>query len=101
MMVPRGKKAELITRSLTVYEVEAIGLDADGNVYTIACAHVQAGRMDKNIARAALADETGCKMPRGCIVKWRELARVKYAMPIDEFIASACIMETVDLTKGE
>lgn len=85
-----------ITRTLTRYAVKAYDVidDADGmRIETIAETEIVAPSMTRAAARAALADAYGQPMPRGCTIKWEQIENVTYAMPLDEFVANAQILE--------
>lgn len=87
-----------ITRTLTKFEIKAYDLveDEEGTigVNIIAECVATAPSMTKGAARAALAEAAGQPMPRGCTVKWAPVGSVTYAMPLDQFIANAEILET-------
>lgn len=89
--------ANNITRTMNVYRVQAFDItEEDGRmvVDTIADCECVDASMTKGKARAALANAAGNPMPRGCTVKWDVVGRITYAMPLDDFIAAATVLET-------
>ena len=89
-----------VTRTMTEYEVTAYSVcDSDGEVglSTIAKCTVSTTHMNKGEARAALMEATGTAVPRGCTVVWNPVKRVKYAMPIDKFLAESVVIEEKEI----
>lgn len=88
-----------ITRTVTDYLITAYDL-VDGEdgpeVSVVAHATSPAVSMTKSEARAALAEATGAKLPKGLTIKWEPKAVYTYAMPLDKFIENAVVIK-----KGE
>lgn len=88
--------ANNITRTMNIYDIKAYDVvdSVDGLKVEVIC---EAEAVDSNMtsgkARAALAEVSGKKMPRGCTVKWEKTGRIVYAMPLEDFIAAASILE--------
>lgn len=86
-----------ITRTFTKYVLKAYDI-VDGEegiaLMEIAEAETAATSMTKGAARAELAKVYGGSLPRGCTVKWDAVGSITYAMPLDEFIANASVLET-------
>ena len=83
-----------VTRTMTEYEVTAYSVcESDGEVglSAIAKCTVHSTTMNKGEARAALA------VPRGCTVVWKPVKRMKYAMPIDKFLAESVVIEEKEI----
>lgn len=86
-----------ITRTMNVYSVKAFDIvesDGEMNVEVICETETVDTSMTTGKARAALAEVVGKAMPRGCTVKWEQTGRIVYAMPLEEFIAAASVLET-------
>lgn len=86
-----------ITRTMNVYNVNAFDIvesDGEMNVEVICETETVDTSMTTGKARAALAKVAGKPMPRGCTVKWEQTGRIVYAMPLEEFIAAASVLET-------
>lgn len=85
-----------ITRTVTDYIITAYDL-VDGEdspeVSVVAQATSLAVSMTKSEARAALAEATGAKLPKGLTIKWEPQAVYTYAMPLDEFIKNAVVVK--------
>lgn len=92
-----------VTRTMTEYEVTAYSVcESDGEVgevrlSTIAKCTVHSTTMNKGEARAALMEATGTAVPRGCTVVWKPVKRMKYAMPIDKFLAESVVIEEKEI----
>ena len=89
--------ANNITRTMNVYRVQAFDVVEDDErmvVNTIADCECVDASMTKGKARAVLAKANGSAMPRGCTVKWAVVGRITYAMPLEDFIAAATVLET-------
>jgi len=86
-----------ITRTMNVYDVRAYDVvENDGKMVVNIICETEAvdTSMTMGKARAALAKAAGKSMPRGCTVKWVQMGRIVYAMPLEEFIAAASVLET-------
>lgn len=85
-----------ITRTVTDYIITAYDL-VDGEdgpeVSVVAQATCLAVSMTKSEARAALAEATGEKLPKGLTIKWEPQATFTYAMPLDKFIENAVVIK--------
>lgn len=85
-----------ITRTVTDYLITAYDL-VDGEngpeASVVAQATYLAVSMTKSEARAALAEATGKKLPKGLTIKWEPQATFTYAMPLDEFIKNAVVVK--------
>lgn len=85
-----------ITRTLNKYKVSAYDLGEDENgvpcAVCIAQAEAEGTSMTKPEARAVLSEAIGEKLPKGLTIKAEVIGKVTYAMPLDEFLASASIM---------
>lgn len=85
-----------ITRTVTDYVITAYDL-ADGEngpeVSVVAQATSRAVSMTKSEARAALAEATGKKLPKGLTIKWEPQAVYTYAMPLNQFIENAVVIK--------
>ena len=85
-----------ITRTLTDYIITAYDL-VDGEdgpeVSVVAQATSLAVSMTKSEARAALAEATGKKLPKGITIKWEPQAVYTYAMPLDNFLKNAVVIK--------
>lgn len=89
--------ANNITRTMNVYRVQAFDVTEKGGqmvVDTLADCECVEASMTKGKARAVLAKVNGEPMPRGCTVKWDVVGRITYAMPLEDFIAAASVLET-------
>jgi hypothetical protein len=89
--------ANNITRTMNVYKIQAFDIAEDGGrmgVEVIAQCECVDASLTKSKARAALANAAGNPMPRGCTVKWDVVGRITYAMPLEDFIAAATVLET-------
>lgn len=89
--------ANNITRTMNVYKIQAFDIAEDGGrmlVEVIAQCECVEASMTKGKARAVLAKVNGEPMPRGCTVKWEVVGRITYAMPLEDFIATASVLET-------
>lgn len=86
-----------ITRTLTEYEIKAYDLGEDENgiptVQVIAECNAEGASMTKSLARAELAAATGQAMPKGLTIKWKPIAAITYAMPLNKFLDSAIIIK--------
>ena len=85
-----------ITRTVTDYVITAYDL-ADGEngpgVSVVAQTTSRAVSMNKSEARAALAEATGKKLPKGITIKWEPQAVYTYAMPLNQFIENAVVIK--------
>lgn len=85
-----------ITRTVTDYLITAYDL-VDGEngpeVKIVAQATALAVSMTKSEARAALAEATGKKLPKGLTIKWEPQATYTYAMPLDKFLDQAVVIK--------
>lgn len=89
-----------VTRTMTVYEVTAYSVcESDGEVGLSAIAECTtlSTTMNKGEARAALMEATGTAVPRGCTVVWKPVKSIKYAMPIDRFLAESVVIEEKEI----
>lgn len=89
-----------VTRTMTEYEVTAYSVcESDGEVglSDIAKCTVRSTTMNKGEARAALMEATGTAVPRGCTVVWKPVKRMKYAMPLDKFLAESIVVEEKEI----
>lgn len=89
-----------ITRTLTLFDIKAYDLveGEDGTPVAVGVAecHAEGTSMTKGEARAALAEATGEKLPKGLMIKWTPVSTKTYAMPLDQFIATASVInETI------
>ena len=88
-----------ITRTVTEYIITAYDL-VDGEdspeVAVVARATSLAVSMTKSEARAALAEATGKKLPKGVTIKWEPQAVYTYAMRLDDFIKNGIIINIVN-----
>lgn len=86
-----------ITRTLTEYEIKAYDLGEDENgvptVQVVADCNAEGASMTKSLARAELAAATGQPMPKGTTIKWKPVATITYAMPLDKFLDGASIIK--------
>lgn len=86
-----------ITRTMSKFHVRALDLvdneQGEPEVKTIAECDTCAFSLNKGAARAALSEATGEKIPRGVMVKWDKTGSITYAMPLDEFLEGAIIIE--------
>lgn len=90
-----------VTRTMTEYKITAYSVcEIDGevglNVVAECTAHSTA--MNKGEARAALMEATGTAVPRGCTVAWKPVKSMKYAMPIDKFLAESVVIEEKEIS---
>lgn len=85
-----------ITRTVTDYIITAYDLaDCENGpeVYVVAQTTSRAVSMTKSEARAALAEATGKKLPKGLTIKWEPQAVYTYAMPLNQFIENAVVIK--------
>lgn len=85
-----------ITRTVTDYVITAYDLADSENgpeVSVVAQTTSRAVSMTKSEARAALAEATGKKLPKGLTIKWEPQSVYTYAMPLDEFIKNAVVVK--------
>lgn len=86
-----------ITRTLTEYEIKAYDLGEDENgvptVQVVAECNAEGASMTKSLARAELAAAAGQAMPKGLTIKWKPVATITYAMPLDKFLDGAVIIK--------
>lgn len=86
-----------ITRTMNVYNVKAFDIvesNGEMNVEVICETETVDTSMTTGKARAALSEVAGKPMPRGCTVRWEQTGRIVYAMPLEDFIANATVLET-------
>ena len=87
-----------ITRTLNRYQIRAFDIVENENgvpeLAVIAETVAEATGMTKTDARAALAEATGVRLPKGTTIKFVPAGSVTYAMPLDDFIASATVIES-------
>ena len=86
-----------ITRALTEFEVKVYrAVKRDGNVETEALDEpitVFDVSMNKQKASAAFREAYGYeRMPGGCVIDWKPVKTIKYAMDADKFIANATVI---------
>ena len=86
-----------ITRTLTEFEVMVYrAVKRDGNVETEALDEpisVFDVSMNKQKASAAFREVYGYEgMPGGCVIDWKPVKTIKYAMDADEFVSHATII---------
>lgn len=89
-----------VTRTMTEYEVTAYSVcESDGEVglSEIAKCTAHSTTMNKGEARAALMEATGTAVPRGCTVVWKPVKTMKYAMPLDKFLAESVVIEEKEI----
>lgn len=89
-----------VTRTMTEYKITAYSAgEIDGEVClnVVAECTVHSTAMNKGGARAALMEATGTVVPRGCTVVWKPVKRMKYAMPIDKFLAESVVIEEKEI----
>lgn len=85
-----------ITRTVTDYVITAYDLtDSENGPEVVAVAQTtsRAVSMNKSEARAALAEATGKKLPKGVTIKWEPQAVYTYAMPLNQFIENAVVIK--------
>lgn len=85
-----------ITRTVTDYLITAYDLvdgENDPEVKIVAQTSGLAVSMTKSEARAALAEATGKKLPKGLTIKWEPQAVYTYAMPLNQFIENAVVIK--------
>lgn len=86
-----------VTRKFTQYKCQAIGLVKDEGGYRAAVLGegiALATHMTKTMARKAIMEATGEKLPSGVEVKWEPVAALTYAMTQDAFMQHAqCIAQ--------
>lgn len=86
-----------ITRTLTEYEVKVYrAVKRDGNVETEALDEpisVFDVSMNKQKASAAFREAYDYeRMPGGCVIDWKPVKTIKYAMDADDFVSHATII---------
>lgn len=89
-----------VTRTMTEYEITAYSvgeIDGDVGLNVVAECTVHSTTMNKGEARAALMEATGTAVPRGCTVVWKPVKRMKYAMPLDKFLAESVVIEEKEI----
>ena len=89
-----------VTRTMTEYKITAYSVgEIDGKVglnVVAECTAYSTG-MNKGEARAALMEATGTAVPRGCTVVWGPVKTVKYAVPLDKFLAESVVIEEKEI----
>lgn len=89
-----------VTRTMTEYKITAysvVEIDGEAGLNVVAECTVHSTTMNKGEARAALMDATGTAVPRGCTVVWTPVKRMKYAMPLDKFLAESIVVEEKEI----
>ena len=86
-----------ITRTLNRYQIRAFDIVENENgepeLSVIAETVAEATGMTKTDARAALSANTGVRIPKGTTIKFAPVGSVTYAMPLEEFVDQAMIIE--------
>lgn len=87
-----------ITRTLTQYKIRAYEVNGGTEPQLNVVMECQAlgTSMTKAVARAALA-QVGEPPRKGLTITWEPVSQITYAMPLDQFIAQAEIVDTTDL----
>lgn len=89
-----------VTRTMTEYKITAysvVEIDGEAGLNVVAECTVHSTAMNKGEARAALMDATGTAVPRGCTVVWTPVKRMKYAVPLDKFLAESIVVEEKEI----
>lgn len=86
-----------VTRTLSQFEIKAYDLGEDelGNPVAVCVAEclAEGTSMTKGEARALLGEAKGEKLAKGLTIKWEPIATRTYAMPLDQFVANAKILD--------
>lgn len=89
-----------VTRTLTEYKVTAYSvgeIDGEVGLNVVAECTAHSTTMNKGEARATLMEATGKAVPRGCSVVWKPVKSMKYAMPLDKFLAESVVIEEKEI----
>lgn len=91
---------DLVVKSMTQYEVSLYDVvdDEPGEprVTLKATATGVCAGMNRTKAREILRRATGENPRKGAVMKWKPVGRVKYGMPLRDFLASADLIEHED-----